>query len=147
MINVKCLQCGMINWPDAVVCKRCGASLVQFSVTTPPVMTWYKAYCALMALLYLFLVVVGIFFITAAPTDRNMSADEAQVMGGIMVFMGIALAIPFALGAFLPQKSWAWVFGLVLICIGLTSVCCMPATIPLLIHWIKPETKSYFGRT
>lgn len=110
-------------------------------------MTWYKAYCALMAVLYLFIVVAGIFFIAAAPTDRNMSAEEAQVMGAVMVFMGIALAIPFAIGAFLPQKSWAWVFGLVLICIGLTSVCCMPATIPLLIHWIKPETKSYFGRT
>lgn len=100
-----------------------------------------------MALLYLFIVVVGIFFLTAAPTDRNMSAQEAQITGGIMFFMGILLAIPFAIGAFLPQKPWAWVFGLVLICIGLTSVCCMPATIPLLIHWIKPETKFYFGST
>jgi hypothetical protein len=100
-----------------------------------------------MALLYLFCAVAGIFFIAVAPTDRNMSAQEAQLMGGIMLFMGILLAIPFAMGAFLPQKPWAWVFGLVLICIGLTSVCCMPATIPLLIHWIKPETKLYFGRT
>ena len=110
-------------------------------------MTWYRAYCALMALLYLFCVVAGIFLLTAVPTDRNMSAEEAQITGGILLFMGIALAVPFAIGVFLPQKSWAWMFGLVLICIGLTSVCCMPVTIPLLIHWIKPETKFYFGRT
>ena len=137
----------MINWPDAEVCKRCGASLVHISQSQPTVMTWYKAYCVLMALLYLFCVVVGVFFIIAAPTDRNMSAEEARLLGGIMFVMGIALAVPFLIGAFLPRKPWAWVFGLVLICIGLTSVCCMPVTIPLLIHWIKPETKFYFGRT
>ena len=110
-------------------------------------MTWYKAYCVLMALLYLFIVVAGVFLIIAAPADRDMSPEEARLLGGIMLFMGIALAIPFLIGAFLPRKSWAWVFGLVLICIGLTSVCCMPVTIPLLINWIKPETKFYFGRT
>ena len=110
-------------------------------------MTWYKVYCVLMALLYLFCVVAGVFLIIAAPADRDMSSEEARLLGGIMLFMGIALAIPFVIGAFLPQKPWAWVFGLVLICIGLTSVCCMPVTIPLLIHWIKPETKFYFGRT
>ena len=147
MTNIKCAQCGLINWPDAEVCKRCGTSLVHISQSQPAVMTWYKAYCALMALLYLFCVAAGVFLIIAAPTDRDMSAEEARVLGGIMFFMGIALAIPFVIGAFLPRKPWAWVFGLVLICIGLTSVCCLPVTIPLLIHWIKLETKFYFGRT
>lgn len=147
MTNVKCAQCGLINWPDAEFCKRCGASLVHISQPQPAVMTWYKAYCVLMALLYLMIVVAGIFLIIVAPSDRDMSAEEAQLMGGIMFVTGIALAIPFLIGVFLPRKPWAWVFGLVLICIGLTSVCCLPATIPLLIHWIKPETKLYFGRT
>ena len=147
MTNVKCAQCGLINWPDAEFCKRCGASLVHVSQPQPAVMTWYKVYCVLMALLYLMLVAAGVFLIIVAPSDRDMSAEEAQLMGGIMLFMGIALAIPFLIGVFLPRKPWAWVFGLVLICIGLTSVCCLPATIPLLIHWIKTETKLYFGRT
>ena len=147
MTNVKCAECGLINWPDAEICKRCGASLVHSSQPQPAVVTWYKVYCVLMALLYLFVVVAGVFLIIAAPADREMSAEEARLVGGIMLFMGIALAIPFLIGAFLPRKSWAWVFGLVLICIGLTSVCCMPVTIPLLINWIKPETKFYFGRT
>lgn len=147
MTNVKCAQCGLINWPDAEFCKRCGASLVHVSQPQPAVMTWYKVYCVLMALLYLMLVAAGVFLIIVAPSDRDMSAEEAQLTGGIMLFMGIALAIPFLIGVFLQRKPWAWVFGLVLICIGLTSVCCLPATIPLLIHWIKPETKLYFGRT
>lgn len=147
MTNVKCAECGLINWPDAMICKRCGSSLVHPSQPQPPVLTWYRVYCVLMALLYLVFVAAGIFFIIAAPADRDMSAEEARLLGGIMLFMGIALTVPFLIGAFLPRKSWAWVFGLVLICIGLTSVCCLPITVPLLIHWIKPETKFYFGRT
>jgi hypothetical protein len=39
-----------------------------------------------------------------------------------------------------------WVYDIVLICLGMTSVCCMPVTIPLLIFWIKPDAKAWFGR-
>lgn len=110
-------------------------------------MTWYVAYCVLMALLYLSCFILGIFFLVVTPTDRDMSEAEVQILGIVFVVMGLAMAIPFAAAPFLPRKPWAWVFGLVLICIGLTSVCCLPVTIPLLIHWIKPEAKYYFGRT
>ena len=147
MSNVKCIHCGLINWPDATTCKRCGASLLNVDQPKPPVMTWFTAYCVFMALLYLFCFVLGIVFVTVQPAQRDMSPGEAQVMGIVFIVMGLALAIPFAIGPFLPRKPGAWVFGLVLICIGLTSICCLPATIPLLIHWIKPETKMYFGRT
>ena len=147
MTNVKCAQCGLINWPDAEICKRCGASLVHSPQPQPAIMTWYKVYCVLMALLYLVCVVIGAFFIIAAPSDRDISAAEAQVLGGIMFIVGIPMVVTFAFGVFMPRKPWAWVFGLVLICIGLTSLCCLPVTVPLLIHWIKPETKIYFGRT
>jgi hypothetical protein len=40
-----------------------------------------------------------------------------------------------------------WVYDLVVICVGMTSFCCMPVCIPLLIFWIKPEVRAYFGRT
>jgi drug/metabolite transporter (DMT)-like permease len=100
-----------------------------------------------MALGYLSFFVLGIVFLAFEPTGRDMSAEEARVMGVVFIVMGLALTVPFAIGPFLPRKPGAWVFGLVLICLGLTSVCCLPATIPLLIHWIKPETKNYFGRT
>jgi hypothetical protein len=33
----------------------------------------------------------------------------------------------------------------VIICLGMTSACFLPVCIPLLIFWIKPETKLYFG--
>jgi hypothetical protein len=35
-------------------------------------------------------------------------------------------------------------YDLVLICIGMTSCCILPAAIPLLIFWLKPEAKNWF---
>ena len=78
--------------------------------------------------------------------ERDMSAEEPIIMGVIMIILGVVFCVPYALAPFLPRKSGVWVFGLVLICIGLTSLCCLPVCIPLLIHWLKPETKAFYGR-
>jgi len=131
------------------VCKRCGFILserTQPSPEKPPVVKWFVVYSAFMAVLYLLCVIAGIFFFIAEPSDRSRSAEEARITGIVFFIVGLLLFFPFAAGAFLPRKGWAWTFALVLICIGLTSMCCLPATIPLLIFWLKPETKTYFGK-
>jgi hypothetical protein len=79
-----------------------------------------------MALLYLATAAMGIVFLFAEP-DRDMSAEEAKLMGAVILIV-------------------VWVFGLVLICLGLSSACCLPACIPLLIFWLKPEMKAFYGR-
>jgi MFS family permease len=112
---------------------------------TPPVYKWFVVYCILMALGYLTLAVMGIVFGFIEP-DREMSAAEAKLMGSVFLIMGLVFFVPYALVPFLPRKSWVWVFGLVLICIGLTSLCCLPVCIPLLISWLKPEMKKFYGR-
>lgn len=99
-----------------------------------------------MALGYLTLAVMGIVLGFIEP-DRQMSAAEAKVMGVVFLILGLALCVPYAIAPFLPRKSWVWVFGLVLICIGLTSLCCLPVCIPLLIAWLKPDVKQFYGRT
>ena len=139
----KCQQCGLVNWEYDVVCKRCGASL---NPATPPVYKWFVVYCVLMALLYATTAVMGIVFMFIEPVDREMSASEARLMGTVFLLLGMVFFVPFALAPFLPRKSWAWVFGLVLICLGLTSACCLPASIPLLIFWLKPDMKAFYGR-
>jgi hypothetical protein len=40
-----------------------------------------------------------------------------------------------------------WIYQIVLIGLGLTSVCCLPATVPLLISYVKPEVKAWFEPT
>jgi hypothetical protein len=138
----KCSQCGLINWDYDEFCKRCSASL---NLLRPSSHNWFVVYCLFMALLYLFTAVMGIVYLFAEP-ERGMSAEEAKVMGIVIFIIGFVFFVPYASGPFLPRKSWAWVFGLVLICLGLTSLCCLPVCIPLLISWLKPEMKAFYGR-
>jgi hypothetical protein len=110
----------------------------------PRVWTWYRVYAGLMALMYVAIAVGGGLAGALAPMD----ADDPPRWFFMLVFgcMGGPLGAAYIAAFFLPRRPWVWVYHLVLISIGLTSVCCMPASIPLLIHWIKPETKQYFGR-
>jgi hypothetical protein len=107
-------------------------------------------YAVLMALLYVGTAVMGGLYLAGAGFLPGISgADQAMfvIYGVIMLGMGIVFAILYGAAPFLPKKRWVWFYHTVLICIGLTSCCCMPVCIPLLIYWIKPEAKSMFGET
>ena len=141
-MSKKCPQCGLVNWESEEVCKRCNAPL---NVTTPAAYKWFVVYCILMALGYLSLAVMGIAFGFIEP-ERDMSPQEAKLMGVVFLILGLVFCVPYAAAPFLPRQSWVWVFSLVLICIGLGSTCCLPICIPLLIYWLKPEMKAFYGR-
>ncbi len=66
--------------------------------------------------------------------------------GVVLLAMGLVLLGLFVAGFFLPRRPWAWVAHLVLIAFGLTSCCTMPAAIPLLVAWLKPDLQAWFGR-
>ena len=61
----------------------------------------------------------------------------------VMVIGGGSVAVEAAL--FLPKKPWVWVYGIVAVCVGLPNCCFLPLSIPVLIFWLRPETKQYFG--
>jgi len=98
-----------------------------------------------MAILYLFVATAGFYSLFIDPAGARLDTPEAHMMAKIFTVLGGALLVPFAAGPFLPRCRWAWVFGLILICSGMTSACCLPAAIPLLIWWLKPETKEYYN--
>src|SRR5919205_60044 len=111
----------------------------------PPVWGWYVAFCVAMAVMWLTLVIMGLSFILSDRSNREMSQQDAQVMGLIFIVLGGALTLLYAAAPFLPRRKWAWVLGLVLIVLSMSGTCCLPAAIPLIIWWVKPETKEYFG--
>ena len=116
----------------------------------PGVLTWFKVYAVCMALLYALVIVGGVFFYVMADSfaaDPEMGPEQARIQGAVMAIIGLPLAGLFAAGALLPRRPWVWIYNLVLIAIGLTSCCLWPATIPLLIFWIKPEARWWYGRT
>jgi hypothetical protein len=112
----------------------------------PPVWKWYVAYCALMAIMYFLVIMGGVVLAIAAGSETNQrGAQESLVFGIITVGLGMLFLAPYAAAPFLPRRRWAWVLGVVLIGMGMTSACCLPAAIPLLIFWLKPENKAFFG--
>ena len=116
----------------------------------PGVVTWFIVYAILMALIYLLLAGFGVTVFVVGPeqfADEKTSADEWTVLATIFIIIGGVLAILFGMAPFLPRRPGVWVYDVVLIALGLTSACLWPMTIPLLIFWIKPENKLWFGRS
>lgn len=114
---------------------------------TPGVWPWFIIYCVAMALVYLAVAALfGAmpFFAEAKDDDERMGL---MVVGGLIAVVCLAMMVLFALGPVLPKRPWVWIYNIVLIGLGMTSVCTMAASIPLLIFWLRPETRRFYGRT
>jgi hypothetical protein len=114
----------------------------------PPVVGWCQAYCAAMALMYLAVFVAGL--VVVVMRERLAQQDAPPVLlgvwGAFITLLGLVFAAVFAAALLLPPRPWVWIYDIVLICVGLSSPCCMLASIPLLVFWIRPEARAYFGR-
>lgn len=173
MNAIKCPACGQLNSLGQNFCMTCGASLANSpsaQVSLSPaeharafgmpaneaafvdlergkrVFFWYRIYAGSMAAMYAMLIALGIFVIFFGADPSKNEQTEALIGGLLYAVLGAVFFLIYAAAFFLPRKPWAWIYHIVLICIGLTSCCLLPATIPLLIYWLKPETKALFGR-
>lgn len=107
---------------------------------------WYRVYCGAMAVIYLFAIAFGGVLIAYAPETREYSSEETFIMGIFYAALGVVFFIVSAVALLLPRKPYNWIVGIVMMALGMTSCCFLPFLIPLLIYWVKPETKAYFGR-
>ena len=98
--------------------------------------------------MYTFCIALGVCLAFFPDFSAKITDDEnPAVTGWILLVAGILFLVASALPFFLKPKPWVWVYDLVIICSGMLSTCLIVASIPLLIFWIKPETKKYFGRS
>ena len=79
--------------------------------------------------------------------SRGTTPAEIKIQAVLLIIVGIVLFIAYVVALILPKSSGAWIYHIVMIAIGLTSCCLWPATIPLIIAWLKPQTQQFFGRT
>jgi hypothetical protein len=107
---------------------------------------WYRVYCGVLVILYLLVALMGVFLAAFAPPTRQYNSEETFVMGVIYAVLGVVFFLVFTVALFLPRKPYNWVVGIVMMALGMSSCCFLPFLIPLLMYWIKPETKAYFGR-
>ena len=105
---------------------------------------WFVVYCAAMVALYVLLAALGAFLLAYDFDVTSEEQTELRIQGAALLVTGVGLTVVFAIGLFLPRRSWGWAYGLVLLILGMTSCCTWPATIPLLIQWLKPEMKGRF---
>ena len=118
----------------------------QTSTNPPLAVVWFKVYAGAMTLMYVGCFIGGLAMIFLADELPERERAELYINGIILAVMGLPLAIASGLPLFLPRKGWAWTYNIVIIAIGLTSCCCIPACVPLLIFWLKPETKEWYGK-
>ena len=109
----------------------------------PPVVNWYWGYVAFLAFLFLLVIGLGSLPLFDILTEEDLDGMPKTLFVGIYMGAGILLLIPTLTAYFLPRRRWAWIYHLVLICIGMTG-CTVVFSIPLLIFWIRPEVKAYF---
>ncbi len=114
---------------------------------TPGVYTWFVVYCVLNVLAAICLVCLGIVGLAIDPAEIDASREEVIIGSVVYLGCGTFMFFPYLAAPFLPRRPWVWIYDLVLICLGMTSCACLPICIPLLIFWIKPEVRAYFGST
>ena len=113
----------------------------------PQVVKWFKVYCWVLVVCYLLVTAMSMMFFLVSPEELEMPAIIAKVTGTIMLLLGSGLLVASLLGVFLAPKPWVWAYSLVLICLGMTSACFLPFCIPMLIYWLKDDTKKYYGKS
>ncbi|MBE7439558.1 MAG: hypothetical protein HS115_13960 [Spirochaetales bacterium] len=114
----------------------------------PSVILWYRVYCASMLVLYFLMFVGGIvLFIFRSEALGSGNETLGIVYAAALVLSSMFFGLLFMVSFFLPYRPGSWIYHLLLIIAGLPSCCCMPASVALLIYWVKPETQRYFGRS
>jgi hypothetical protein len=114
--------------------------------TPPRVVFWFKLYSGFLCVLYLATAAFSVFLLQGDVSSLEMSPTVARIAGAVFLALSLLLSGACLLPLVLRPRPWLWVYDLVVICIGMTSVCTLPASLPLMIFWMKPETKAWFGR-
>lgn len=116
----------------------------------PGAVTGYVVYLILMIVIYAIVALMGIaFFVEPAMFASGQTNDpmEMIIIGGVYAAMGLLLIGVYALPFFVGRRSWAWIYGIVLIAFGLTSCCLWPFLIPLIVYYVKAPARAWYGRT
>lgn len=111
----------------------------------PQVVVWFRVYAVFLVLLYLLVAAASLFFFFLPESELDMGRREALFVGTLFLVMGLGLALACLPPLVAGPRPWVWVYSLVMICLGMTG-CTLPACVPLLIFWIRPEVKAYYGK-
>lgn len=114
-------------------------------VIRPGVVGWFHVYCWVLCVVYFGFAALSLVFFLGDPVELETTRTIALLMGTIFLLLGLGLLAACSLPLILKPRPWVWTYDLVIICLGMTSACFLPACVVLLLFWLKPETKNYFS--
>ena len=100
---------------------------------SPPTVMWFKVCTGLMALMYIACFIGDGVMVFLADKAGELERMELLTNGIVLAGVGLPFAIACALPFFFCRKPWVWIYNLVIITIGMTSCCCLPACVLLVI--------------
>lgn len=111
----------------------------------PKAWNWFLFYIASLVLAYFLCVVGGVGLVVWGSTMSGPEATEMMLTGGILAGISVPFLVGVGAAPFLPRRKWVWTYDLILIALGMGSCLWMPLSIYLLIKWLEPDMKAYFG--
>ena len=115
--------------------------------TAPGVVFWFRVYCVGL-ILFALVIFAAAYLFTTLPVNPRKPEDEAAWIVLVILYAvgGLLCLVTGIIPLLLPRRPWVWIVDLVVICLGLTGGCTIIPCVFLLIYWLKPETRRYFGR-
>jgi hypothetical protein len=117
----------------------------------PEGVVYFRIYGAVFALLTGALalfggaIMVSPFFTRGAAGSGPVADLGAYVAGVLYGGLGLAGFVPALIALFGGRRAWVHTLGTVVIALGMFSLCCIPVLIPLLVVWLKVETRRWYG--
>lgn len=122
-----------------------GAEYIQ-DERPPEGVVYFRIYAGFMAVINAILALLGLvlMFMPLFSTSASARNTGTWILGLVYGGIGIAFFVPWVIALFGGRKPWVHTLGTVMIALGMTQICCLPILIPLLIQWLKPETKRWY---
>lgn len=127
------------------------APRLEVDEPAPSVWRWYQVLCVFLAVVNAVLAALGVWIGTnldwLVSLSENPESDRAALAQGgpVLIGTGIAFAALNLMLLTFPRKPWAYLVHLGNILAAIFLCCPAPLAIPLLIFWIRPEAREYFG--
>jgi hypothetical protein len=115
----------------------------------PPAIGWMRLYAGITCVLYGGAALFGMAMMLSPMVARRApgsSPDLASwILGLIYTMFAIVFLLP-SIGVFAGgRRGWAYTAGTIAVGLGLVQICCLPLTLPLLLQWLRPETRRWFN--
>jgi hypothetical protein len=84
---------------------------------------------------------VSPFLVRGAPASDLGPYVRGLLYGGL----GLSCFVPTLIALFGGRRPWVHTLGTVVIGVAMFNLCCIPVLIPLLVVWLKVETRRWYG--